>query len=129
MDPALDWLNANAPEGHRVGLAGTWTDQGISPVFPAFGPRLRNDVVYHGEFREEMLRQYGRREEFVAALRRERYDLLLVGRGRPPSPANDEERWARDAGYVRVAESERLALLAAPRTRSWRTASSPGGSE
>jgi hypothetical protein len=129
MDPALDWLNANAPEGHRIGLAGTWTDQGISPVFPSFGPRLRNDVVYHGEFREEMLRRYGRREEFVAALRRERYDLLLVGRGRPPSPANDEERWARAAGYVRVAESERLALLAAPRTRSWRTASSPGGSE
>jgi hypothetical protein len=114
VDPAVDWVTAHAPEDRRVGIAGTWSDDGISPVFPSFGPRLRNEVVYHGEFRREMLRRYIRRERFVGELRRERYDLLLVGRGVPPRPGRRDERWALAAGYVPVAESERLALLARP---------------
>jgi hypothetical protein len=114
VDPAVDWIAAHAPEDRRVGIAGTWSNDGISPVFPSFGPRLRNEVVYHGEFRREMLRRYRDRERFVGALRRERYDLLLVGRGAPPRPGRRDERWALTAGYVPVAESERLALLARP---------------
>jgi hypothetical protein len=114
VDPAVDWIAANAPEGHRVGIAGTWSNDGVSPVFPSFGPRLGNEVVYHGEFRREMLRRYARRDRFVGALRRERYDLLVVGRGAPPRPGRRDERWALAAGYVPVAESERLALLARP---------------
>jgi hypothetical protein len=116
VDPAVDWIAAHAPEDRRVGIAGTWSDDGISPVFPSFGPRLRNEVAYHGEFRREMLRRYGRRERFVGELRSERYDLLLVGRGAPPQPGRRDERWALAAGYVPVAESERLALLARPET-------------
>jgi hypothetical protein len=112
VDPAVDWIAVHAPEDRRVGLAGTWSNDGISPVFPSFGPRLRNEVVYHGVWRREMLRRYGDRERFVGALRRQRYDLLLVGRGAPPRPGRRDERWALAAGYVPVAESERLALLA-----------------
>jgi hypothetical protein len=114
VDPAVDWIAANAPEHHRVGIAGTWSNDGISPVFPSFGPRLRNEVAYLGEFRREMLRRYAERGRFVSALRRERYDLLLVGRGAPPRAGRRDERWALAAGYVPVAESDRLALLARP---------------
>jgi hypothetical protein len=114
FDPTLAWLEQNAPAGRRVGLAGIWDVNGVSPVFPSFGPRLRNDVVYVGPWIEELLREYDRRRPFVEALRRGGYDLLLVGRGQPPRPSVAEERWAMSAGYRRVAESPRLALYAAP---------------
>jgi hypothetical protein len=109
-DAAIDALLANGPSGHKVGLAGLWTDSGISPVYPSFGPTLGNEVEYVGPFVDEMLRRYGTRDGFVAALAREDYDYLVVGRGRPPRPLAREERWARSAGWGLVARSDRLAL-------------------
>lgn len=110
FDPTIGWIYDNAPTGHRIGLAGIWSVNGISPAFPAFGPRMRNEVVYVGPWEDGLLREYERRDPFVAALRRGRYDLLLVGRGQPPLGTVPEERWARSARFRRVAESERLAL-------------------
>jgi hypothetical protein len=106
----LDALAPAAAEGTHVGLAGLWTDGGLPPVYAAFGNRLRSEVEYIGHFEDEMLRRYEDRDGFVGAVRRAGYDYLVVGRGRPPQPEVDEERWARDAGYERVGESDRLTL-------------------
>jgi hypothetical protein len=117
FDPVADWLHHNAPAGHRVGLAGLWAG-GPSPAFPAFGPRLENRVVYVGPFVREVLREYGDRERFVAALRSGRYDLLVVGRGAGdrllPAAEVEEERWAKSIGYREVARSSMLTAYRAP---------------
>ncbi|MBA2567175.1 MAG: phospholipid carrier-dependent glycosyltransferase [Thermoleophilaceae bacterium] len=113
-DPTVDWILANAPAERKVGLAGTWTDTGVAPVFPAFGPRLENDVEFVGPRDAELLREYETEGQFAAALERGDYDLLMIGRGRPPEPQAEEELWARSAGYEQVADSERLALYRAP---------------
>lgn len=124
IDPTVDWIIERADSGQRIGIAGLWTDQGISPVLPAFGPRLDNDVAYVGHFVNGMLRQYPDQRDFVAALHRGGYDYLVVGLGRPPQPEVREERWARVAGFEPVVRSERLALFRGP-SASWRELS-PG---
>lgn len=115
LDPAIAWIEANAPAGHRVALAGVWSVDGVSPVLPAFGPRLGNEVAYAGPFDQHLLRQERDPERFRARLRDGHFDLLVVGRGivagRGPAP---EESWARAAGAVPVLASPRLALLALP---------------
>lgn len=111
QDPTIAWIQQNAPAGHRIGLAGLWSVNGISPVFPSFGPRLRNEVSYVGPVSGHLLRQYTTRPTFAAALRRGGYDILLVGRGQPPKPHVPEERWAQTAGFRPVVASDRLALL------------------
>jgi hypothetical protein len=107
-DPVLGWIDAHAPAGHRIGLAGIWSVSGVSPVLPAFGPRLRNRVEYAGPFVAHMLRRYRGQAPFTARLRSRRYDLLVVGRGHGIPP---EEGWARAAGFAPVVSSPRLALL------------------
>ncbi|MEA2296939.1 MAG: hypothetical protein QOE86_4578 [Solirubrobacteraceae bacterium] len=107
-DPVLGWIDARAPSGHRVGLAGIWGVSGVSPVLPAFGPRLGNRVEYAGPFVAHMLRRYDDPARFTARLRARRYDLLVVGRGHGVAP---EEAWARAAGYAPVVSSPGLALL------------------
>jgi hypothetical protein len=102
FDPTLAWIERNAPQGQRIGLAGVWSTGGVSPVLAAFGPRLGNDVEYAGEFREHMLRAYTTAPAFTRAL--EAFDLLVTGEGR-------ETGWARSAGWSVVAESDRLTLL------------------
>lgn len=116
VDPAIDWVARNAPSGHRIGLAGRW-DEGLSPVLPMFGRRLDNRVAYVGPWRDHLLREYTTRGQFAAAVRRGRYDLLLVGRGRPPRPRTRTERWVAAEGYRPLARSRRLALyrVVAPR--------------
>lgn len=114
-DPTITWFIRNAPEGQRVGLAGVWDVRGLSPVLPAFGPRLGNEVAFVGEFVQGQLREYPSRPAFEAALRRGRYDLLLVGKGtyegcRVPGAETDENAWATAAGFRKLAESERLVL-------------------
>ncbi len=109
-DPVFSWIQARAPQDARIGVAGAWTDRGISPVLPAFGPRLRNRVDYVGAVREGQLRRLpaGR---WVHEVRGD--DLLLVGRaqaGRDP-----DERRAQRAGLRTVATSDRLVLFAVPR--------------
>lgn len=100
FDPTLAWIEQHAPSGARIGLAGVWTPGGVSPVLPAFGPRLGNRVEYVGEFREHMLRPHSTREDFVRDL--DGLDLLVVGAG------SREQAWAP---WTVVARSDRLVLM------------------
>jgi len=114
-DRALDWIARNAPRGHRIGLAGVWTVGGLSPVWPAFGPRLGNRVEFVGEFVHGQLREYDDPMRWGDAIRRNGYDLLVVGEGgygacRVPGSASDDNEWARRAGFPLLAASDRLRL-------------------
>jgi hypothetical protein len=117
-DAAIDRLAALAPAHRRIALAGRWTVDGQTPIYPAFGERLDNEVEYLGPYDQHTLRQYGasQRPAFLRALRGGDYDLLIVGRGlRPPARIN-AERWARGAGWRTVALSRRLRVLAPPQS-------------
>jgi hypothetical protein len=58
-----------------------------------------------------MLRRYTTAAPFVARLRRERIELLLVGRGYPQALARTpEEAWARAAGMRLLVPSTNTAL-------------------
>jgi hypothetical protein len=96
---------------HRVALAGLWEGGSLSPVYPSFGPRLHNRVDFVGPWRQGMLKMYLAPGPFVAALRRGRYDLVVVGRTRRPV-ATDVEHWPALAGYREVGLSDRLVLYA-----------------
>jgi dolichyl-phosphate-mannose-protein mannosyltransferase len=111
LDPTSDWIFDHAPSGHRVGIAGGWGKAVLPPVLPMFGPRLRNHVAYVGPLVEDMLQEYRRREPFVAAVERGRYDLLLIGRGFRPRPVVPEESWARAAGFAEVTRSKSYILF------------------
>lgn len=116
-DAAIDWLNRHAPSGHKVGLAGDGAAAPLAPQYVASGPRLGNRVSYVGPIRQGMLLTYTTQARFVAALRRGGYDLLIVGRNRGSSPIPHPMRpvgWAESAGFVRVAASPYLTILAAP---------------
>ena len=116
-DPAIAWIARNAPDGRRVALAGVWSVEGRAPVWPAFGERLGNEVDYLGPTIDGQLREYSRRDRWGAALRRGRYDLLLVGRGGyartecpVPGQYSDDDAWARAEGFQVLARSDRLTL-------------------
>jgi hypothetical protein len=117
LDATIAWVEQHAAAHHRVGLAGIWDVNGISPVFPMFGPRMDNYVAYIGPLVSNQLVEYTRPGPFESAARRGRYDLLLIGRGQPPIPRAVEEHWAGSMGFVLVAASHRLALYRAPRQR------------
>lgn len=111
-DATLAWLLQHAPAGHRIGLAGVWSN-GIPPIFPAFGPRLGNRVAYVGPVVRHMLQQYGGAAPFGSAVRSGGYDLLIVGRGYPQPQADvPSQAWAQAAGFREVASSGRLVLYA-----------------
>jgi hypothetical protein len=110
-DAVLAFVRTHADRGHRIGIAGLWTTAGVAPILPAFGHRLDNRVIYIGPLERHMLRQYTSSAPFLARLRRERADLLLLGRGSPrPVVQTREERWARAAGMHLVARSARFTL-------------------
>jgi hypothetical protein len=77
---------------------------------------MRNHVRYVGQFVRGTLHEYGDRAKFQSALRRGRYDLLVIGTGfareLPASKVRDI-RWARALGYRKAAGSSRLVLLRA----------------
>jgi hypothetical protein len=110
-DPAIDTLLRVAPTGKRIGLAADWTVAGLTPIWPAFGTRIGNDVEYVGHFVRGFLTPYGREADFQAALKRRRYDVLVVGRGFFPPQRTREQRWALDAGWRTIALSRRLRVL------------------
>jgi 4-amino-4-deoxy-L-arabinose transferase-like glycosyltransferase len=116
-DATFDWVLAHAPAHRRIALAGDWS-HGIAPVFPMFGPRLRNHVAYAGEWRRHRLDYAPGGDRFLALLRAGRYDLLVVGRGfdaapgNPPAMETREERWARTARLRQLARSDTLTLYA-----------------
>jgi len=112
-DPVIAWVRAHADGGHRVGIAGLWPTAGVEPFLPSFGHRLDNRVTYIGPFERHMLRQYTTATPFVARLRREHVDLLVLGRGFPRAVARTrEEGWALAAGMHLLARSPRLTLYA-----------------
>src|SRR5690606_9520016 len=70
LDPAIDWLQANTTDGRRIGIAGAWTDQGVAPIYPAFGDRLQNDVSFIGPREDGLLGHHTTEAGFVADLDR-----------------------------------------------------------
>lgn len=139
-DRAIDRLVRLAPKDKRIALAGAWTVDGQTPIYPAFGSRLENEVEYVGRFVGHTLRQFceprrvtpaetvGRpandaqlryckpdlRAPFLAALNGGDFDLLVVGRGIEPPVRVDAEVWALQDGWRTVGLSRRLRLLAPP---------------
>jgi hypothetical protein len=117
-DPSVDWILRNA--SHRsVALAGVPSLAGIPPVWPVFGPRIDNDVEFLGRFEQGQLREYDSRRAWANALRRGRFDLLLVGEGgygpcELPGKHSDDNAWARSEGFERLAASGRLTLYRLP---------------
>ena len=109
-DPAVAWLETNAPTGRTIALAGDWSVPGLVPTLPAFGPRLGNEVFYAGPFVRHMLRHERDPRRFAERIRDA--DVLVVGRGFTPTGAPaPEESWAQAAGFSVVAASNRLAVL------------------
>jgi hypothetical protein len=115
-DPAIDALLKAAPSDERIGLASDWSLEGLTPIWPSFGTRIENHVEYVGYF-DGFLRRYPTKTRFQDALRRGRYDLLVVGRGFEPPQPTREQQWAIDAGWRTIALSTRLRVLAHPRAR------------
>jgi hypothetical protein len=121
QDAAIDWLLEHAGAGHRVALAGQWDVAGLTPVLPAFGPRFHNRVGYPARSVQRVLRPYGRPSDWSAAIRRGRYDLLLVGNAAPargacfvPGTRTDWNAWARAERYPLVARGRQVTLYRVP---------------
>ncbi len=117
-DPVVAYLANRATEGHRVAIAGVPSVNGTAPVWPAFGPRLGNDVEFVGPTIDGQLREYADRQDWTRAVERGGFDLLLVGRGGyssacpVPGSESDDDAWARAAGFRRIASTDRLTLYA-----------------
>jgi hypothetical protein len=105
-----------APGDLRVAIAGDWNANGLSPVWPSFGKHVTNEVTTIGYDDDGFLTNYADASGFVAALRREHPDALVVGRGLAPrnGVVAKEERWAAEAGWREIARSDRLVLYAPP---------------
>ncbi|MEA2193043.1 MAG: hypothetical protein QOI73_3164 [Solirubrobacteraceae bacterium] len=114
-DPAIDVVLRTAPGGKRIGLAGEWSLGELSPVWPSFGTRISNEVEFVGVMPDNgFLARYHDEARFQAALRRGRYDLLVVGRGITTAQETAEQRWAADAGWRTLFLSRRFRLLVPP---------------
>ncbi|HEV2813285.1 MAG TPA: glycosyltransferase family 39 protein [Solirubrobacteraceae bacterium] len=110
-DAVAAWIRQHAPDGHAVGIAGREVITYTSPIYPLFGPRLRNRVEYVGPFVDGLLRTYDDARGFAGALERGAFDLLVVYRLADPRAVAREERWAAAAGFAPVAQDARLTLL------------------
>ena len=115
LDPSLTWIRQHAPSGARIGLTGFWSSAPPAPVYPSFGPRLRNEVKYIGDFRGGRLTRYTSGMRFVSGLRASGADLLIVGLGDPPVRHVPEQDWAQAAGYRVVTRSRWFALYKNPK--------------
>jgi hypothetical protein len=116
IDPGLDAMLGAAPSGRRVGLAFAtyWSLGDLSPAWPAFGTRIDNDVEYVGRFVDGFLTPYRDEASFHAALRRGRYDVLVVGRSTIPQQNTPEQRWAISSGWRTISLSKKLRVLVPP---------------
>jgi hypothetical protein len=116
FDRGLDALLRAAPGDKRVGLefATYWSLGDLSPVWPAFGTRIDNDVEFVGEFVDGFLTPYGDEASFRAALQRGRYDVLVIGRSDIARQNTPAQGWAIDAGWRTIALTERLRVLVPP---------------
>ncbi len=114
IDPGVDAMLSAAPSGKRIALAADWTVAGLSPIWPAFGTTIDNEVEFMGRFVDGFLTPWDDRASFQAALRRGRYDVLVVGRGFYPPQPTPEQEWAIDAGWHTIALTPRLRVLVPP---------------
>lgn len=119
-DPVTRALARHGGGKRRVALAGVWGGGVLSPVLPAFGPRLRDHVDFVGPTVRGQLREYATRQAFQSAIRRGRYGLLVVGRGGYgagcvlPGEETDDDAWAVQAGYRLLARTPNLSLYSVP---------------
>lgn len=125
IDRAVDTLLGVAPRDARIGLASDWSIEGLSPVWPAFGTRIGNEVEYVGEFVDGFLTPYRSAPEFQEALRHGGFDFLVIGRGFYPPEPTPEQRWAIQAGWRTIGLSRRLRVLVAPAPPAPRPAPQP----
>lgn len=116
FDPGLAALLRAAPEGKRVGLefATYWSLGDLSPIWPAFGTRIGNEVEFVGEIVDGFLTPYRDEARFRAALRRGRYDVLVIGRSDIARQNTPAQGWAIDAGWRTISLTERLRVLVPP---------------
>jgi hypothetical protein len=119
-DPVIQALARSGGSGRRVALAGSWGGGVLSPVLPAYGPRLRGHVQFVGHTVRHQLREYDRREDWLAAIRRGRFQYLVVGRNgyspscRVPGQETDDDAWARRSGFRPLAQSANETLYRIP---------------
>ena len=116
-DVALDWVTANAREGKRIGLMGRWDVRAVSPIWPAFGPRIGNHVEFLGPTVDHQLRDHTSYEAFARDFERRRLDLLLVGRRDARGQDARETKadlWARRLGLQLVARGPEASAYRAP---------------
>jgi hypothetical protein len=110
-DPAYAWIDSHGA-GHKIGLAGSWDFNGISPAWPMFGARIGNQVAFVGRLYRGQLTQYRRRSRWLQAVRQGRYDLVLIARNPPQQGTfGDELRWAAEARLPIVISSQRFELV------------------
>jgi hypothetical protein len=109
LDVAVDRFLDESGAHERVGIAESWSVTPPSPVYPMFGSRLENRVRYVGAWSAGVNRPERTRDAFTAAVRSGRFTWLVIGRGERPG-TTPAMAWAAGAGYVRVAQSPRLAL-------------------
>lgn len=116
FDPALDALLRAAPGDKRIGLefATYWSLGDLSPVWPAFGTRIDNEVEFVGKFVGGFLTPYRDEAGFREALRHGDYDLLVIGRSDIPRQNTPAQKWALDAGWRTIALSGRMRVLVPP---------------
>lgn len=119
QDPVITWISRHAPAHKRIAVAGVWGTDVLSPVQPAFGPRLENEVRYNGVYFKGRLQEYATRRFWTRSLRRRGSQLLIVGRGGydqrhcngpVPGSLSDDDAWARAEGFQRLARSAHLTL-------------------
>ena len=116
FDPALGKLLDAAPRDKRIGLefATYWSLRDLSPVWPAFGMRLDNEVEFVGRFVDGFLTPYEDEAAFRRALAAGRYDLLVVGRSTLARQSTPAQEWAIAAGWRTIALSARMRVLVPP---------------
>jgi hypothetical protein len=111
LDPTIDYLAAHAKPGASVALTGAFSTGGTSPIYPSFGPDLRNRVSYIGTTLHGLQQPYAAPAALANGLAQGRFDWLVVGTGLTVSTKANAD-WARAAGYRVVAKSPYLILMA-----------------
>jgi len=114
VDPPLGWVDANAPTGHRIGIAGPAVVRKVTPTLPLAGPRLGNHVQWMGPVVRGFLHDLPGRAAFDGELDRERYDIVYVFRPGPGKPA-PADSWAAARGLRPVARDPFATLYVDPR--------------
>lgn len=116
-DPVLDAVLSAPPlADRRVGLAGLWISGDISPIYPAFGRRLNDQVRFVGATRDGELLRPTSKPRFLELVEVGDYTSLIVGLGPIPDSTSPEANWLREAGWRESAVSPRFALFEPPGT-------------